>query len=315
RLVRYGWARPAGPHFAMLVVLAPLVWVPIFAAFRLYSFSRLSPAEEFRRLFEASGVAVAIKLAVSLLTSSKPALEDALSRGWLVLCWFFALVLVMVSREVWHKYMGRRRASGELAYRTVIMGANDEAVRIAHTLRPAILGYNTVGFVDSGGPRGQTDGTPILGTVDDLSRVISEHDVECVFIASSAMGPETVKEAMKLLRRHSVEIRVSANMTQTLASRLTVQPVGDLLALSLRPVRLTGPQFILKRTFDLVVGSILFTLALPLWTVVAVLIKTTSRGTVLYRQDRVGRDGRLFKIYKFRTMIRGADLMLPELLH
>jgi exopolysaccharide biosynthesis polyprenyl glycosylphosphotransferase len=315
RLIRYGVARPAGPHFTMLLVLAPLVWVPIFAAFRLYSFSRLSPAEEFRRLFEASGVAVAIKLALSLLTSSKPALEDALSRGWLVLCWFFALVLVMVSREVWHKYMGRRRASGDLAYRTVIMGANDEAVRIAHTLRPPILGYVTVGFVDAGGQTGQVDGTPILGTVGDLSRVISDHDIECVFIASSAMGPDTVKEAMKLLRRHSVEVRVSANMTQTLASRLTVQPVGDLLALSLRPVRLTGPQAILKRTFDLVVGSVLFTLALPLWTVVAVLIKMTSRGSVLYRQERVGREGRLFKIYKFRTMIRGADLMLPDLLH
>src|SRR5262245_8122801 len=55
RYVRWG-ARPAGPHFATILLVAPLVVIPTFAAFRLYSFSRLSPAEEFRRLFEASGV-------------------------------------------------------------------------------------------------------------------------------------------------------------------------------------------------------------------------------------------------------------------
>jgi exopolysaccharide biosynthesis polyprenyl glycosylphosphotransferase len=103
-------------------------------------------------------------------------------------------------------------------------------------------------------------------------------------------------------------------MSEILSSRLTIQPVGDLLALSLRPSRLSGPQAVAKRTFDIVVGTIIMVITAPLWMVIGVLIKATSRGPVLYTSERVGRDGRLFMMYKFRTMIRGADLLLPQLL-
>ena len=81
RFLRYGLSAP-GSGFLGILILAPFVWVPTFALFNLYSLSRLSPAEEFRRLFEASGVAVAAKLVLTLLFIHGT-IEDALSRGWL----------------------------------------------------------------------------------------------------------------------------------------------------------------------------------------------------------------------------------------
>jgi exopolysaccharide biosynthesis polyprenyl glycosylphosphotransferase len=93
-----------------------------------------------------------------------------------------------------------------------------------------------------------------------------------------------------------------------------VQPVGDLLALSLRPARLSRSQELAKRSFDLVVGSVVLALTFPVWLTAALLIKVTSRGPVFFKQERVGKDSRPFTIYKFRTMVRGAELLLPALL-
>jgi exopolysaccharide biosynthesis polyprenyl glycosylphosphotransferase len=137
--------------------------------------------------------------------------------------------------------------------------------------------------------------------------------VESVFIASSAVSPEQMKGIVRQLRRHQVDVRVSANMTEILASRLTVHPVGNLLALSMQPVRLSGSKAVAKRSFDLAVAALLIVLTCPLWLLAALAVKATSRGPVLFRQRRVGRDQRVFTICKFRTMVRGAELMLADL--
>jgi exopolysaccharide biosynthesis polyprenyl glycosylphosphotransferase len=312
RYIRLG-LRSAGPNFATIMLVAPLVVVPIFAAFRLYSFSRLSPAEEFRRLFEASGIVVGVKLVLSL-TLEGGSIEDALSRGWLGLCWILAVVLVLILRQVWHKYMGRLRARGMLAYRTAVVGTNDEAVRIAHTLVTPVHGYKALGLLTTGRGSGDIDGLSVLGSVDDLAELIPARAIECVFVASTAVDAHAMKRMTEILRHHPVEVRVSANMTEILSSRLTIQPVGDLLALSLRPTRLTGFQAVVKRTFDLTVGSLAVLVSAPLCLAIAVLIKATSRGPVMYQSDRVGKDARTFRMFKFRTMVRGADLLLPQLL-
>src|SRR5439155_17367680 len=129
-----------------------------------------------------------------------------------------------------------------------------------------------------------------------------------------AVDAHTMKRMTEILRHHPVEVRVSANMTEILSSRLTIQPVGDLLALSLRPTRLTGFQAVVKRTFDLTVGGLAVLVSAPLWLAIGVLIKATSRGPVMYQSERVGKDARAFRMFKFRTMVRGADLLLPQLL-
>ena len=308
-------ARPSqdlGSAFVGLLVAAPVVWVLIFAAFQLYSIPRLSPAEEFRRILEATGVGVGVALGVALLLSDRAL--SVMTNGWIVLTWVVGLVLVLASREVWHKKMGRMRARGELSYRTLILGANEEAVKIAESLQPPTSGYSPVGLVRTDFGWVSWDGAPIVGSVEQISDLIREHGIECVFIASSAVGPDLMKRVTKYLRWQDVEVRVSANLTDILASRLTVQPVGYLLTLSLRPVRLTRGQIIAKRLFDVFVGSLLAILTAPIWLAISVLIKTSSRGPVLFKQERVGRAGRPFTIYKFRTMVKGAELLMPEMM-
>jgi len=91
-----------------------------------------------------------------------------------------------------------------------------------------------------------------------------------------------------------------------LTSRLAQLKVGAAIAVALRPVRLSGPQAAMKRAIDLAVASVVLLVTLPLWPVIALAIRLDSRGPVLFRQERVTKDGRIFRMHKFRTM-RTAD--------
>jgi exopolysaccharide biosynthesis polyprenyl glycosylphosphotransferase len=312
RLAQLG-PQPITPRFLLLLVLAPVVWVGILAVFQLYSISHLSPAEEFRRVLEATGVAVGVKLAVSML-GNEAGIMGAISHGWLALAAGLALLLVLVERQAWHKHMGRLRIRGELSYRTLILGANEEAVKIAESLQPLSSGFTPVGLVRTDFGWVSWDGVPVVGSVDQLSEIVEANQIESVFVASSAVGPDLMKRVTKYLRRHhDLVVHVSANMTDFLTSTLTVQRVGNLLSLALRPVRLSRTQAAMKRTLDLLVSSLAITLLAPIWLSLALMIRSTSRGPVLFRQQRIGHGGRPFTMYKFRSMVRGAELMLTEL--
>jgi exopolysaccharide biosynthesis polyprenyl glycosylphosphotransferase len=310
RLARLGLA-PLGWQWALSLFIAAVAWLGIAMGLGLYQFSRLSPAEEFRRLVEGAGLLTGVGLVVGLFMGGS--LFRILSRGWPFVVGSLALILILVTRQAWHRRMGSLRAQGKLSYRTLIVGANDEGVRVARTLGPRpFLGFLPVGFLKTSSVSADSDGLPVLGAVEDLSDVIVEQGIECVFVASSAVTPELMRETTRALRRFDVEVRVSANMTEILSSRLTVHPVGDLLALSLRPARLTGGQALAKRIFDLVVGTVALVVIAPVWLVSALMVKLTSRGPVLFSQERVGRVERTFTIYKFRTMVQGAEGLLSQ---
>jgi exopolysaccharide biosynthesis polyprenyl glycosylphosphotransferase len=313
-LIRFGnfGVRRLDGAFLRLLAVGAGAWLGIAAMLRLYRISRLSPAEEFRRLVEAAGLFTGVGLLFGGLMGGS--VVRILAKGTLFQVSALALVLILTTRQIWHKWMGRQRAEGRLVYRTLIVGANEEGVRIAATLGPRpFLGFQPVGFLETGSVSADLDGLPVLGAAEDFTEVIEDNGIECVFVAASAMTPQLMRETTRALRRMKIEVRVSANLTEILSSRLTVQPVGDLLALSLHPVRLSGGQAIAKRAFDLVTGATAIVVTTPIWLLSALMIMATSRGPVFFRQERVGRGGRTFTMYKFRTMVQGAEAMLPTL--
>ncbi len=154
---------------------------------------------------------------------------------------------------------------------------------------------------------------PILGSVTDLREVIRQVGAECVFVAATALSIDEMKHVAKAVRLEGVEVRVTATLPEVLSSRVAVQSLGGVTALSLRPVRLTGTQAALKRAFDIVVAGVGTILLSPLLITLALAVKLSTPGPVLYRQPRVGHRGRPFTMLKFRTMHVGADAMVDSL--
>jgi exopolysaccharide biosynthesis polyprenyl glycosylphosphotransferase len=297
---------PLPRSYYVVLVAAPLLWVAVFHSFALYAPHHLSASEEFRRTIGAASVGIIIVVVGSYWWATE------LPRQWVGLTWLFALVLELVVRRMWRWYGYRLKADGRLALRTLIVGTNEEAARLGDALRGKGLGFTPVGFVASSKHVVAPDGLSALGRIGELGELIHRHAVDCVFVASTAVAPEDMLQVVQTTRQAGVEARVSANLPQLLTSRLTVQPVGHVMALSLKPVRLSGTQTVIKRAFDLSVASVgLFCIA-PLWLLIAVLIRATSKGHVLFRQERVTKGGRVFTVYKFRTMVVNAAEVLER---
>ena len=293
--VRFGfWSIPPGQQ--LRTVLASLLWVGVFHGFSLYAPQHLAAAEEFRRIIAATSVGIVLLVMASYWSKAE------WSRAWVGLSWLVALFLELGTRRVWRWYQHRMKLDGRLAFRTLIIGTNQEALRLAAALSEPGSGYAPVGHVR---PEDQpaTAGTlPVLGEFQHVRGLIRDHAAECLFVACTCMSDEDIARAAQVARQEGTEVRLSANLAHTLTSRLAVQQIGPVIALSLRPVRLTGTQVALKRAFDLVAASIILILTLPLWLVAAAAIRLTSPGPVFFHQQRVTQDGRLFTMHKFRTM-------------
>jgi exopolysaccharide biosynthesis polyprenyl glycosylphosphotransferase len=189
----------------------------------------------------------------------------------------------------------------------LIVGSTAEATRLAEILKEPASGFTPLGYVRASVPAVPMNSLPLVGDVADLRQLVREHAADCLFVASSSVSDQDMAWIGQVARQEGGEVRVSANLTQTLTSRLTLQKVGGAIALSFRPVRLTGAQVAMKRAFDLVVASVALLASLPLWVGIAACVRLTSRGPVLFHQERVSKDGRVFRMHKFRTMRTGAN--------
>ena len=306
-LLRFGGQLPS--RELVLIGLAPLVWVLVFQAFSLYSSMYLSPAEEFRRTMGATGVGVVLLVMVAFWSKS------SFSRGWIGLTFGTVLVLELLARRFWRLYQHRRKLDGRLTLRTLIIGSTGEAIRLAQALAVPGSGFLPLGYVQPHGATEAGDTLPVLGGIEQLRELIAEQSVDCLFVASTLVESDALEVVSQAGRQHGVQVLVSANMTHVLSSRLVLQQVGSVIALSLRPVRLTGKQALAKRAYDLAVGSLLLLVSLPVWLVAAVAIRLTSPGPVLFHQERVTKGGRTFWMHKFRTMRQempsGIDTTVP----
>ncbi|MEA2508116.1 MAG: hypothetical protein QOG21_198 [Actinomycetota bacterium] len=291
-----------GPYIT-LGVTAPLLWVLIFRVFSLYSPHRISAVDELQRIVGAASVGILGIIATSFWS------QTAFSREWVALLWGFAVFGELLTRRAWRWRLAKLRATGRLALRTVVVGTNHEAGRLAHLLQERGLGFSPLGFVSVAGPTASPDGLPVIGTIENLREVVREYSADCIFVASTAVGSSEMVLAVQAARQEGVAVRVTANLNNILTSRVSVQPLGSILTLSLRPVRLAGPQAFVKRVFDVFAATLLSLLLLPICLVIAAAIAVSSRGPVLFRHKRVTKDGRLFTMCKFRTMVPNADKM------
>ena len=283
----------------VVIAVSPLVWVLVFATYRLYAPLHLSAHEELRRLIAASGVGIVLLALVSFWSKSQ------FSRVWVGLTWVLVLILELLTRRWWRAYLWRLRKDGRLALRTLVVGASPEAGQLAELLAGTVSGFLPLGHVQSCDPSDASNRLPVLGRVGELDRLVREHDADCLFVAPAGVSDADMSRVAQVARQAGVDVRVLANLPDVLTSRLALLKVGNGIAVALRPVRLSGPQAALKRTIDITVASLALLLSLPLWPLIAVAIRLDSRGPAFFHQERVTKHGRIFRMHKFRTMRTG----------
>ena len=194
---------------------------------------------------------------------------------------------------------------------TLVVGRGPEASLFIREMRERpTLGYRVIGVVDTTTANGQLtyEDVPVVGNLESLPEVIRDSGANEVIIADPQVNGDALFEVMmRCGRRRGVEFRIAPSLFNCLPRKTEIDQIGVLPMIRLFREPLSSGARIVKRTFDLLIAALSIAVLFPLWLLIALLIKLDSRGTVFYTQERVGMDGRLFLLYKFRTMKAGAD--------
>ena len=304
-----GWDSGKPIHVNSLMFLTVAVWPVVFAIYGLYDLRRPTHATaEFQRLFNALLMSALLVLLITFVA------KIDISRSFFAWLLGFSLVTIPTGRMLTRRLSQALNTRAVTSQVTLIVGINDEGRALARTLRRRPwMGYRVCGFVEVA-PSGleSIDGVPVLGIVDDIGQISSSKGVASVIIAGTAVGGPTLQLIDSALGA-GVAVRVSPGLANLGAARVVLEPIDGMALFSLRRHRFSRRQRWLKRCLDLGVTSVALVVAAPLMLGIAVVIRLTSRGPVLFRQQRVGYQERAFTILKFRTMVVGADAQRDRL--
>ncbi len=229
---------------------------------------------------------------------------DAL--GFIAVFWGCEVVTVPAARAVGRAAFWK---SSRLSERTLIIGAG----AVGHLLGEKIAKhpeYNLklVGYLDDGEPFGASKPpVPVVGRLEDLEDVIAGYRVTRVIIAFSRARHQQILDVVRACADRGVRVNIVPRLFEILSSQTAMDDVEGIPLLDVAHVEMSHLNMVVKRVFDLVVGGLSALFALPLIGVLALAIKLDSRGPVFFRQERMGRGGRVFRIYKLRSMHVDAE--------
>ncbi len=310
-----GWSERFAPYAGLLLFVVAIRLL----SFRYYDLYRLrgefSFVDDAIRLFKATAIGSLLIVAAAFLYRGGFQFRAfSYARGVFVADFFLVLLsagairLLMRSAQT----LVRRRQINLIP--TLVVGRGPEASLFIREMRERpSLGYRVIGVVNTEGVDrvGSYEGVPIVAELAGLPEAIRDSGANEVIIADPQVSGDALFEVMmRCGRRRGVEFRIAPSLFNCLPRKTEIDQIGVLPMIRLFREPLSSGARILKRTFDIVSAGLAIVLLSPLWLVLAILIKLDSKGPVFYTQERVGMDGRLFLLYKFRTMITGAD---PEL--
>jgi exopolysaccharide biosynthesis polyprenyl glycosylphosphotransferase len=272
-----------------------------------------SGATEYGRVLHASILTFGLSLFGAFF------LHLEVSRLYAITVFPLGTLALAANRWLWRRWLLARRAKGEYSSRVVLIGSQRSVQQTARDLlaNPA-HGFQVVGVGLTDGPNeGVLGGTglPIIGQIDDVPALLDSYGADTVIATNSDHLPaERVREISWALDPERHQLVLAPSITDIAGSRVHLRPVAGLPLLHVETPQYEGPQRIAKRIFDAAVSALLLLALLPLFLLVAVLVKRADGGPVFYTQERVGRDGMTFRILKFRSMYLDADARRAELL-
>lgn len=285
-----------------LYILFPACWVGIFAAFALYDGKKhIRAVDEFAVLSLASLLA-GISLAGILYLSFRE-----ISRAQYLLFGFLTYFSFLIWRAAARFVFRLRRVNrSAMTHRILIVGTGPIGHMVEERLKNGKdYDLSLIGFVDTD-PAEAFSGD-LLGQTIDLRRLVAQYNITDVIIAFPPHFYEQMREAASLLKEVAVQVWVALGFFDLALYRTAVVDFAGLPLLDLRASALDDYERTIKRAFDIIFGFWALLVTLPVMAVTALIILVQDGRPILFRQKRVGENGQLFDMYKFRTMVRNAE--------
>jgi len=300
------------PIYAGLSIALPALWLMALALAGGYDSRFIGVgSDEFRKIMTAG---VSLTAAVAIFSY---AINLDLSRGYIVIALPSVTLLDLIARYLLRKRLHKLRIRGACMRRVVAVG-HEPAVAdlIAELRRENYHGLSVVGAClarPNGSP--EINGVPLTGGLDDVLESVVRLEADTVAVlACPEINGIRLRELAWQLEKTDTDLCVAPSLLDVAGPRMTIRPAAGLTLVHVDHPELTGIRLIMKGVFDRVLAGLALLLLSPLFIVLAIAIRRSDRGPALFRQTRVGKDGRDFRLYKFRTMMVDADQRKDELL-
>ncbi|MCP5032915.1 MAG: sugar transferase [Actinomycetia bacterium] len=293
---------PGKDHFWAIALMSAAYAVWLGQA-RLYQSRFITRrTDEIRRIVNAGVRSAATLVLVSFI------FELSLDRIWLILGTMSTVALLAIDREIMRRWFDSRRLSGRLSRRVLMIGDNAESLGFAAMLEAEPrLGYSVVATID---PALAADPRQLTTLVLASARQNNAHGV---VVAATAIDVQSSNRLIRDLVEAGIHVELSSTLADISFDRLTVRPLGRFPVVYIEPRSRHGWRAAAKRLFDVTVASSALICLSPVMVALALLVRLGSSGPILFRQERVGKEGEPFMMLKFRTMVVGAEDMLAEL--
>jgi Undecaprenyl-phosphate glucose phosphotransferase len=309
------------PPLRQYLNVLPFIAIVVPFGFYLQGLYRLrrgrSRVDDFFAVFVGSILAVMFGVVATLYVQTYFATNAAKETGAFEvsqLVWAIFLILnvalTFASRELMREVLERRWRAGIGLKRILIAGSGDLGRLVADKiLEHRELGYQIVGFVDdrAAGDHIGYRGLPLLGTIDDAAEIAARESVDHLYVA---LPPEQHVRMLELLdstSREMVDVKVVPDLLQVIALRARLEDLDGIPVINVNDVPLQGFNSLLKRSIDVVISATALTvLSIPLG-LIALAVRLSSKGSILFSQERMGLDGKSFTIVKFRSMLDDAE--------
>lgn len=242
-----------------------------------------------------------------------------LARGYIFIAFPLGTLVLMLSRWIWRQWLNLKRQDGQYSAKVLLVGSLASVHHLARELqRHPEDGYRVVAACVPDLQAGQTvadTGVPIVGRIGDALQALNLTGADTVAVTSSEeLGAEAVRQLSWGLEGGRQHLIVAPSLTQINGPRIHTRPVAGLPLIHVEMPRYEGSTHLAKRVFDVVGSALLILVLSPVLIALALAVKLTSPGPVLYRQERIGLNGQPFDMLKFRSMRVNADDELASLL-
>lgn len=294
------WHLPPDYLLAMLagVTVAPLV----FSSFHLYSSVRgKGMVSHFFTLVESVAVFALILAGIAYLTKTGELYSRMWFASWMLTSLFalvtYRLVIILALRFMRTRGMNERVV--------VIFGAGKLGKQFAESVQQALwTGFRIAAFIDdhaSDKPE-MISGIPVLQTPDNLAAYLKDNTVDEIWLALPLRAEKRVKEILYLLRHETITTRFVLDIFGLDLLNHSISELAGFPVLNVSATPMVGANRLLKAFEDRMLAFIILLIISPFFFLIALMVKLTSKGPVFFKQERLGWDGRVIKVYKFRTM-------------
>ena len=308
------FSTPRGiPALVLYVRALPLVMLVGMIAFRLAGMYEIHRLRRFREELAAVAKGVALMSLLVMATSFARQAQHE-SRGAMVMFSIGTLLGVVAARRASWTGVRRLRARGVNQSHALIVGTGRLARRTVRTLRAVNWsGIQPVGYVEDETNRGPAADLPVLGAIAELPALVEKHHIEHVFVALPLNRYADARRVFAALSQTLVDVQLIADLPAMAGMTFTTTQIHGMTVVGLRENPHHGLNMVVKRAMDIFLASLAIIFLSPVMAVIALLIKLTSPGPILYRQERCGLNGCSFMMLKFRSLRVDAESNGPQM--